>query len=102
MERPKLDFDCKYSHKSKAFYKTDYSDDLEKYADYLEQQLKRCDLQITDNKVLTDVITPLPSDVIDLLKQVRFTFSNYESGTNGKDMSNDADELLKKYFGNDE
>jgi hypothetical protein len=42
----------------------------------------------------------LPLEVVNLLKQVRFTFSNYEEGTIGKDMSNDADVLIKKYVGN--
>lgn len=46
------------------------------------------------------VIPSLPLEVVNLLKQVRFTFSNYEEGTIGKDMSNDADVLIKKYVGN--
>ncbi len=39
----------------------------------------------------------LPSEVLSLLRKVRFTFSNYESGTIGKNMSEDADKLLKQY-----
>jgi hypothetical protein len=52
------------------------------------------------NGVLADVMPSLPLEVVNLLKQVRFTFSNYEEGTIGKDMSNDADVLIKKYVGN--
>lgn len=48
-----------------------------------------------------DVMPSLPLDVISLLKQIRFTFSNYESGTIGKRMSDDADGLLKQYVGNE-
>lgn len=48
-----------------------------------------------------DVMPSLPLEVISLLKQVRFTFSNYESKTIGKRMSEDADGLLKRYVGNE-
>jgi hypothetical protein len=56
----------------------------------------------TQTEQLTqDAVMPsLPLEVVNLLKQVRFTFSNYEEGTIGKDMSNDADVLIKKYVGN--
>lgn len=48
-----------------------------------------------------DVMPSLPLEVINLLKQVRFTFSNHEIGTIGKRMSEDADGLLKQYVGNE-
>lgn len=48
------------------------------------------DNQTTNNQTL-------PSEVLSLLRKVRFTFSNYESGTIGKNMSEDADKLLKQY-----
>jgi hypothetical protein len=56
----------------------------------------------TQTEQLTqDAVMPsLPLEVVNLLKQVRFTFSNYEEGTIGKDMSYDADVLIKKYVGN--
>lgn len=50
---------------------------------------------------IAGVMPSLPMEVISLLKQVRFTFSNYESGTIGKRMSEDADGLLKLYVGNE-
>jgi hypothetical protein len=53
------------------------------------------------NEILADVMPSLPIEVINLLKQVRFTFSNYEKGTKGKNMSEDADALIKQY-GNEE
>lgn len=60
-------------------------------------------VETTENPALnkTGVMPSLPLEVISLLKQVRFTFSNYESGTIGKRMSEDADGLLKHYVGNE-
>lgn len=60
-------------------------------------------VETTENPALNkaDVMPSLPLEVISLLKQVRFTFSNYESGTIGKRMSEDADDLLKQYVGNE-
>lgn len=59
-------------------------------------------VKTTENPALNkaDVMPSLPLEVISLLKQVRFIFSNYESGTIGKIMSEDADGLLKQYAGN--
>lgn len=56
-------------------------------------------VQNTDNTALNkaDVMPSLPLEVISLLKQVKFIFSNYESGTVGKNMSENADGLLKQY-----
>lgn len=48
-----------------------------------------------DNKTTNN--QTLPSEVLSLLRKVRFTFSNYESGTIGKNMSEDADKFLKQY-----
>ena len=67
---------------------------MERYAkDYHKSKVKKL------NKPA--VMPSLPLEVISLLKQVRFTFSNYESGTIGKTMSEDADGLLKQYVGNE-
>jgi hypothetical protein len=61
-----------------------------------QQQLN----ETQENLNISDVMPSLPLDVVKLLKQVKFTFSNYEDGTIGKNMSNDADALIKKYIGN--
>ncbi len=64
--------------------------------------MKNKNLNIAENPALQQcaVMLSLPLEVISLLKQVRFTFSNYEEGTIGKNMSNDADDLIKQYVGN--
>ncbi len=57
MERPNLNND-RYSNKSKAFFKTKYSDDLENYIDYLENNLSepQKDQETTkENLTISDV-----------------------------------------------
>lgn len=76
---------------------------INKYEKYFEQVCKefKCLLEAESKHLnLADAMPSLPLEVISLLKQVRFTFSNYESGTIGKRISEDADGLLKQYVGN--
>ena len=37
-----------------------------------------------------------PHDIESLLKKVRFTFSNYEQGSVGKELSDEADTILRR------
>jgi hypothetical protein len=80
------------------FQKKDYisAGQINRAMDVIED----CDV-VKNNIVLPAVMRSLPLEVISLLKQVRFTFSNYESGTIGKTMSEDADGLLKQYVSNE-
>jgi hypothetical protein len=44
---------------------------------------------------ITDIDKP-PHDIEKLLKKVRFTFSNYEQGSVGKELSDEADTILRR------
>ena len=66
----------------------------------IERKIRDIAESAVKNLNIPAVKPSLPLEVISLLKQVRFTFSNYESGTIGKRMSEDAYSLLKKYVGN--
>lgn len=79
----------------------DKPEELRYFKRYILDAMERYAQQQVKNLNIPAVMPSLPLEVISLLKQVRFTFSNYESGTIGKRMSEDAYSLLKKYVGSE-